>query len=462
MVSNRFIKNIIRVTFSNGIKFIAGVLTGLVLPMVFDVSGFGYFRLFALYLSYFGLFHFGFIDGIYILFGGKDYQNLDKVMFRAYTRFIMLLEVIISMTIITYALIVLQNERQLVFLLLGVNVFSSVITSYYQFISQTTSRFKEFSITNIVYGILTSLIVLLFFFNSINNVFIYLISVVSINFIILVSYVIIYKDITFGHINKEMISKENFFEIFKLGIPLLVGNFLTVLILNLPKQFVDWKFNIEQFAIFSFAYSLMNIANIFVASLSVVIYPTLKKVNPERFKYWYKNSTFIVTVLFSASLIVFFPLKYIINNYLVQYSNSIIILSIVFPGLIFSSLVQIVKLNYYKALNKMKQYISSGLITLIISLIMLLTLLLVNNMYLVAVVGVISLYLWHIITEFHFIKQYRFVLWKNELYLLLITTSFYLSVFYLSFIIGLFTFFIIYFVLSILLYKKDIMLLIVK
>lgn len=457
MINSKFIRNLIQVAFSNGIKFIAGVLTGLVLPIVFDVSGFGYYRLFALYLSYFGLFHFGFIDGIYLLYGGTDYQHLDKNKFRAYTRFIVIVEMFVSFAIIIYSLLFLENERQVVFLLLGVNVFSSLITTYYQFISQATSRFREFSIMNIVYGLLTSILVAAFFFMKINNAFIYLSILVIINVTIMLIYMNIYKEISFGFVDKSMYSIKDFIELFKLGTPLLIGNFVTVLILNLPKQYVDWKFNIEKFAIFSFAYSLMNIANVFVGALSVVIYPTLKKVDPDKFKFWYKKSTTIVILLFSSSLIGFFPLKWVIDMYLPKYSSSIIILAIIFPGLILSSLVQIVKLNYFKALNKMKQYIYSGLITLLFTIISIIVLLLAGmNLNYIAITAVTSMYFWHFVTEVYFISQYKIILWRNEAYIVIISICFYLISQHLSTIFGFLAFSLAYFGISYLIFKKEI------
>ena len=45
--------------------------------MVLSVNDFGYWQLFIFYTSYVGFFHFGFNDGIYLLNGGKNYDELN-------------------------------------------------------------------------------------------------------------------------------------------------------------------------------------------------------------------------------------------------------------------------------------------------------------------------------------------------------------------------------------------------
>ena len=87
MKINRFFKDIFTVSIGNVAYLISSILLGFVLPMLLSVDDYGYYKLYTLYFSYSGLLHFGFIDGILLVFAGKDYEELDRQAFRLYSRF---------------------------------------------------------------------------------------------------------------------------------------------------------------------------------------------------------------------------------------------------------------------------------------------------------------------------------------------------------------------------------------
>lgn len=91
--------NILKVSISNIVIMLSGILVGLLLPKILGVTDYGYYRTFTLYTSYVGLFHFGFSDGIYLKYGGKRYDELNKEQFRFYSHFIIGLEFLISLMI---------------------------------------------------------------------------------------------------------------------------------------------------------------------------------------------------------------------------------------------------------------------------------------------------------------------------------------------------------------------------
>ena len=74
MRSEGTIKKIGFVAFSNIIKLISSILIAFVIPNLLGLTNYGYYKVFVLYLTYIGLFHFGFIDGIYLKFGGLSYE----------------------------------------------------------------------------------------------------------------------------------------------------------------------------------------------------------------------------------------------------------------------------------------------------------------------------------------------------------------------------------------------------
>jgi len=455
MRHNNFIKNIVRVTLSNGFRLLASILMGLVLPIIFSVENYGYYRLFALYLTYFGLFHLGFIDGVYLHFGGKNYEDLNKAKFVSYSRFLFYLESIAAIVIISVSLIFLEGERKLIFICLGINVIASNLTSYYQFISQVTSRFKEFSFRNIMYAILTSFSIGLVFVFRLDSYKIFLLMIIIINYLLLIWYIYTYRKITFGKKENFKNTKSDIIYFFKLGFPLLLANLITVFMLNLSKQIVDFFFDIETFAIFSFAFSMMSLANIFVTAMSTVVYPTLKKIEESKLKNIYGNSISFVIVVILYSLILYYPLDVFVNLVVDKYSESLIILRIVFPSLVISSAIQIVKLNYFKVFQHIKQYLITGLIALVFTaLISFGSYYFFETIESIAIASVISIFGWYILTDIYFYKTYKVNILKNLLFLVLGISVFYVSFLFNNLLVSFLFFILILTLLTIIFFKS--------
>ena len=82
-----FTKDLFMVAFSNFVILISSIITGFVVPKILGVVGYGYYKIFTLYLSYSALMHLGYVDGVLLTFAGKEYNELSQEKFRMYTKF---------------------------------------------------------------------------------------------------------------------------------------------------------------------------------------------------------------------------------------------------------------------------------------------------------------------------------------------------------------------------------------
>ncbi len=76
-----FIKNFSYTITSNMISVVISALVTLVVPKLIGIEEYGYWQLYLFYSSYIGFLHFGWNDGIYLKYGGKEYNDLDKGYF---------------------------------------------------------------------------------------------------------------------------------------------------------------------------------------------------------------------------------------------------------------------------------------------------------------------------------------------------------------------------------------------
>ena len=85
----KIVANFSYVVLSNLLTVIVSSLVVLILPKIMGVEEYGYWQLYIFYLSYAGFVHLGWVDGIYLRYGGLEYDDLDKEKF--FSQFLMLL-----------------------------------------------------------------------------------------------------------------------------------------------------------------------------------------------------------------------------------------------------------------------------------------------------------------------------------------------------------------------------------
>ena len=228
MIDKKFGKDLFLVILSNGVKLISSVLTVFMIPLIFTQQDYGFYKLFLLYISYVGIFHFGFIDGIYLHYAGKNYDELEKTSFRTYTKFLTIMQTVIAVLVIG-ASFFFSKDRQLILMLVGINLIVLNLTSYYQFISQITQRFNEFAIRNIIYTVLNVTLIGVFFLFKINNYQLFLLFTTLINIVLLIWYIITYRNITLGNSASFKEEKTHILYLFKIGFLLLFSNLVILL-----------------------------------------------------------------------------------------------------------------------------------------------------------------------------------------------------------------------------------------
>ena len=71
-------KGIIVILIANILNMVFGLATGFILPKYLSVETYAIIKTFQLYLSFVGLFHMGYADGMYLRYGGKNLKDLNK------------------------------------------------------------------------------------------------------------------------------------------------------------------------------------------------------------------------------------------------------------------------------------------------------------------------------------------------------------------------------------------------
>jgi len=456
------VSSIFKVAFSNIVSLAAGVLAAFVLPKIMGIDDYGYYKIFTLYASYVGLAAIGITDGIYLKFAGTNYENIDRNLLRFFTKFYILFEFIVSLIFGIVCFFSFKGELRFIFLFLSFYLFANNLLGYYKIISQITYRFNELSIKNIVQSIFLILSVLVLwltyrFCSFIPNYMIYIAIYVSIIALITLWYIFTYREITFGKVYAISNRKSLILELIKLGIPLLVANLCSSFILSIDRQFVSIYFDIETYAIYSFAYNMLALITTATSAISTVIYPIIKRNQSDNISEHYSKLVEVILIFVFMCTLIYYPLSIFIKWYLPKYIDSLEILMVIFPGLAINSAITIAIMNYYKHIGKVFNYFIRSAIILLLSIgANFIAYYSFGTTISISIASVIVMLFWYLIVDSYFIKNYKVKWIKNLLYLIVMSVVFYLISIIGNKLVGFCIYFLLFILTTFAFYYKDI------
>lgn len=129
-----FVANIINMFFS--------VITSFILPKYLSIESYGYYKVFQLYVNYLGIAHLGYIDGIYLKYGGKDLNSIDLDELQQSKSTIRNMQILMSIIALIIAIIMKNN----IAIILALSCVPINMVSFYKNLYQATGEFKNYSI----------------------------------------------------------------------------------------------------------------------------------------------------------------------------------------------------------------------------------------------------------------------------------------------------------------------------
>ena len=431
MNSKRDLRDILRVMLGNITTIISGVIVGFLLPKELSLTDYGFYKTFTLYITYMGLFSLGIVDGIVLIYGGKDFEQLEQPLFRSYFKYFTAVLTAVSAGIILSALLFAKGEMRFIFVMIGIDMVAGNLTNYFRQISQITQRFKEYSTRTILQSAAKTAAVLLILLLShigckVGYRF-FLVLIVIMDVLLTVWYIHTYRSLTIGQSAPLKETRPLIRNLIITGFPLLFSNLTVQIIMALDRQFVSVLFSKEDYAIYAFAYNMLSLVAIAVSAISTVLYPTLKRKDPSVLKASYETLVSIILMLVFGALLSFFPLCWFLDWFLQKYTPSIEIFRVIFPGLAISSAISIVMHNYYKVMDNSLAFFRKSIVILILSAAAnFAAYYFRRSMTAISMVSILTLLIWYLYAESYFVKALAYRRWKNLLYMCLVMTSFYL------------------------------------
>lgn len=367
-LGKRFTKNLIFAFSAQGLSFVFSVLMSLLVPKVLGVEQYSYWQLFIFYSTYVGFFHFGLSDGVYLRYGGTEFEDLDKESIGSQFKLMIIWQIIICICVLPFLLHFAGNtERQYIWILVAVYLVVANATWYLGYIFQAANRTSVYSTSIIISKssyILFILAMLVIRPKSFRPFVAFYVAAQGIAFLY-IAY--IGRSFIFTRIRSLKATIQGAISNISIGINLTISNIVSSLILGIGRAMVDRTAGLESFGLLSLAITLTNFFLQFIAQVSMVMFPALRQINEESMKRIFVKLRSGISYLLTLILLVFVPFKIILSWWLPQYTESIRYLAFLLPICVFDGKMQLLFNTYMKVLRKERIMLIINMISLGIS-----------------------------------------------------------------------------------------------
>lgn len=355
---------------SNLITLIISTLVILVVPKLIGVEQYGYWQLYLFYTSYVGLLHLGWNDGIYLRFGGEEYDNLNKRSFSSQFCLMLVFQLLLGLLIWGFSSYFTINiERNFIIKMTAVILVIVNLRLMLLYILQATNRIKEYAVSTIIDRLIYIILIGLLLMNKIYDyralVFADLIGKLA----SLLYAIYTCKEVVFNKFISISSSLKEVYLNLTVGSKLMFANIASMLIIGIVRFGIERTWDVATFGRISLILSICNMMLIFINAIGIIIFPILRRGDQGKLKIIYENLRNLLMPLVLGLLIFFYPAKEMLSRWLPQYEESLLYMALLFPMFVFEGKTSLLINTYLKTLRKEKVMLNINTFTMLLSLV---------------------------------------------------------------------------------------------
>ena len=349
---NSFLYNFLFVLGAQVLVLVISVLRALILPKFLPVEGFGYWEIYWFYTSYVGIFCLGYNDGIYLKYGECNVEQLPMADIRSANR-IFCLFLAIAAAIAVAIVFGRVEDSQTAFSLCfaAANILILGLTGVFIFVFQITAQFKKYSFFSVLDKIAVLVTILLLVVINERNFRYVVIADVSFKVIVLLIMIFRMPEMVFGSFTGFKSAFKFMFDNMSVGIKLMVANLMSMLLVGAGKFIVQYYGGITDFAMYSFGVSITGLVLTAVTAISLVLYPTIKRITPSSHAIIFKKVNISTRVMGLVSLLLYFPMYFFVEWFYPHYSSVLAYLSYLFLIVYFQCKISLLNNTFYKVMR---------------------------------------------------------------------------------------------------------------
>lgn len=356
-------KGIIQIFISNVIFLIFGVLNNLILPKYLSVDSYAMLKTYMLYISYASFLGFGFIEGMFLLYGGKSLEQSSEMEFGDKFKTYLGIELLVVIILLIFGII----TKNTIFILSAFGIFITNIVNYFNNYSIAVAEYKLYSVINSFekISILIFNTVLIFAIKS-DNFTSYICVLLLIGILESIYYVYRIKqrsqDIFKGKIKLSQVKSS-----ISMGIILMLSNVISSLFSGIDQWFIKMFMNNNAFALYAFAVSLQRLIALLITPIIRVLYNYFCKTS-DNDEVAFLHDALVLWGFFI--LLITFPLNWFIQAWIPKYIDVLKIIPILFCSESLSGIINGIYVNLYRAKKRQNRFLSQIIIITLISILL--------------------------------------------------------------------------------------------
>lgn len=352
--AGKTVRNMAVSVLAQVISLLTSFIVGFVVPKFIPEIEYSYWQTYVLYASYVGILHFGLLDGLVLRYSKYNYEELDKPRVRSQFQLMVLTTSFIGAATTLIAMPFSQGAARIIVPLVCVGMVTKNVLTYTFYTYQITNRINQYALLVIAQRIMYACIVAVLLLLRVQAFYWYCIADLCSDVIGFVISIFHNKGLYFrrGLPVPEVMREAG--QNISCGAMLLVANFSSNFLVGGAKMMIQWHWDVLIFGKVSFAFSVSNLFLTFVSAISVVLFPSLKRMREEELPDLYGRIRQLISPLLFFVMLFYFPLCKILVIWLPKYEPSLVFLGILLPIIIFSSKVSLLTNNYLKAYRKEK------------------------------------------------------------------------------------------------------------
>ena len=130
----------IKVLMANVLTLVFSLLTNFILPKYLSVESYSEIKTFQLYITYIGILHFGYEDGMYLKYGGKRNDEIsgDDLQTNLYT--LRIFQIVVTAITVVIAIFL----KDAVFLAFSLAILPVNLVAYFKLLFQAIGEFGKY------------------------------------------------------------------------------------------------------------------------------------------------------------------------------------------------------------------------------------------------------------------------------------------------------------------------------
>ena len=364
-----FISNIFNSMTVNASRIIITFVLTLVLPKFLGEADYSYWQLYLFYFTYLAYTSLGWCEGTYLKYGGDEYHSLPAKKMAGQFWTLAIYELFVNLVFSLVVFVFVQDRIKVIILILAAcSAILDILRYYLQMVLQATNQIKGYARIATCERVLFLLFSLLFLglhkFEFVYFIYAELLA----RFLSLLLALASCKGIVFVQPEsiREIMTESK--ELISSGYKLLLAGVAGQLIVGTVRFAVEHKWGNLVFGKVSLALSMVNMIITFITAVSVVIFPMLKRMSEDKLMKVYKIIREVITTLLLCVLLMYIPMKAVLQIWLPQYEVSFKYLALLLPVCIYETRFTVLLSTYFKALRKERIQLKSNLTSMLISI----------------------------------------------------------------------------------------------